>query len=142
MTDEIQAPETLDEPQIESLLPLENVFDQTPLLDGQRIHRVKMLRDLPTTLEETQAVAYLVILCLHQDPRLHPQIVDPRSIPRDYLWSTRRDRNSSILNERHSSVEERNHLVLILQDAPEMIQETGRHLGRNLLGDIFQIETF
>ena len=78
MIDEIQAQETLDEPPTETLFPLENVFDQIPLLDGRGIPLAKMLRDLRTTLGVTQAAGYPgTPICLRQDLQLHPQIVDP-----------------------------------------------------------------
>jgi hypothetical protein len=76
--DEIQAQENLEEPPTETLFPLENVFDQIPLLDGRGIPHAKVLRDWRTTLEVTQVAGYPGIpICLRQDLQLHPQIVEP-----------------------------------------------------------------
>jgi hypothetical protein len=137
MIDVMQARGTLEDLPTESLFLRANEFDQTLLHGGRRTPPVKMLRELPTTVEATRADVYLVTqTCPHPDHQPLPQIVHLQPIQNEYLWSIPRDRSSSTQSVLLSLAEERKYHALTPLDAPEMTQEIGLHLGHSRRGDL------
>lgn len=88
-------------------------------------------------------VAYLEIpTCHHQDPQPQAQIAELLSTQRDYLWSTLRDKNLSILSVQLLLAEERNHLDPTRLDAPEITHKTDLRQDPSPREDMALIETF